>query len=194
MKKKLSILMLLAALMVPWASKAQFLVDYSFSTGTDATKWITVPSSIPSLITPGAGDYGVSSVVNIGFTFPFGMGNFTQFSVNSDGNLRFGSTVTGTSNYTTPFSSSNASVNAPKINPMGCDGYLTDSGYVRNYNTEDANGDSLLVVEFATSTYTTTSRASLLKWQVHLYPNGNIVIVFASNPPPILPAPGFLSR
>ena len=181
--------MLLAALSLPWASKAQLtLNDYTFSTGTDANKWITVPTTEPSLITPGAGDYGASSLCDIGFAFPFASGTYTKFSVNSDGNLRLGNTVTGTNNYSTPFSSANAVVNNPKINVMGCDGFLSDSGYVRKYNTVDLAGDSLLVIEFATSTYNTTSRNSLLKWQVHLYPNGNITIVYAATQPPILPA------
>ena len=181
--------MLLAALSLPWASKAQLtLNDYTFSTGTDANKWITVPTTEPSLITPGAGDYGASSLCDIGFAFPFASGTYAKFSVNSDGNLRLGNTVTGTNNYSTPFSSTYAITNNPKINVMGCDGFLSDSGYVRKYNTVDLAGDSLLVIEFATSTYNTTSRNSLLKWQVHLYPNGNITIVYAATQPPILPA------
>ena len=64
---------------------AQSLEDYNFSTGVDATKWIALTSPT-SLITPGAGDYGVSTVQNIGFTFNFAGTNYTQFSVNSDGN------------------------------------------------------------------------------------------------------------
>ena len=187
MKKNLLIAFALA-LLVPLATNAQSLGTYTFSTGNDATKWITVPATQPSLIAAGAGDYGVSTVHDIGFAFPFATGVYTKFSVNADGNLRFGNTVTGTSNYTTPFSTTNASANAPKINAMGCDGFLTDSGYVRKFNTVDNAGDSLLVVEFATSTYNTTSRNSLLRWQVQLYPNGDITIVFAAAQPPILPA------
>ena len=188
MLKYLQKMLLIVALCVPWVTQAQSLGDYTFSTGTDASMWIDVPTSQTSLITPGAGDYGVSTVQNIGFSFPFGTEYYTQFSVNADGNLRFGGTVTGTTNYTTPFSTENVAVNNPKINVMGCDGFLSDSGYVRKYNTVDDNDDSLLVIEFATSTYNTSSRPSLLRWQIHLYPNGNINIVYASTQPPILPA------
>ena len=127
MKKNLLIAFALA-LLVPLATNAQSLGTYTFSTGNDATKWITVPATQPSLIAAGAGDYGVSTVHDIGFAFPFATGVYTKFSVNADGNLRFGNTVTGTNNYTTPFSTTNASANAPKINPMGCDGFLSDSG------------------------------------------------------------------
>ena len=141
MFKYLQKMLLIVALCVPWVTQAQSLGDYTFSTGTDASMWIDVPTSQTSLITPGAGDYGVSTVQNIGFSFPFGTEYYTQFSVNADGNLRFGGTVTGTTNYTTPFSTENAAVNNPKINVMGCDGFLSDSGYVRKYNTVDDNDD-----------------------------------------------------
>ena len=102
MQKHLQRLLLIVAMLVaPWVTQAQTLDEYSFSTGTDTSKWIAVPTSLTSLITPGAGDYGVSSVHNLGFSFPFGEDSYTQFSVNSDGNLKFGSSVTGTLNYST---------------------------------------------------------------------------------------------
>ena len=183
MRKHLQKLLLLAALStVPWVTQAQTLDEYSFSTGTDTSRWIAVPTTLTSLITPGAGDYGVSSVHNLGFSFPFGENSYTQFSVNSDGNLKFGSSVTGTSNYSTPFSSSNASVNNPKINFFGCDGYCDNSHYVRYLHTADTNGDSLGVVEFCMGTFTSTTRPYLYKWQVHLYHNGKVEVVFGAAP------------
>jgi hypothetical protein len=183
MQKHLQKLLLIVAMMVvPWVTQAQTLEEYSFSTGTDTSKWIAVPTTLTSLITPGAGDYGVSSVHNLGFTFPFGEDSYTQFSVNADGNLKLGSSVTGTSNYSTPFSSSNASVNNPKINFFGCDGYCDNSHYVRYLHTADTNGDSLGVVEFCMGTYTSTTRSYLYKWQVHLYHNGKVEVVFGVAP------------
>ena len=183
MQKHLQKLLLIVAMMfVPWVTQAQTLEEYSFSTGTDTSKWIAVPTTLTSLITPGAGDYGVSSVHNLGFTFPFGEDSYTQFSVNADGNLKLGSSVTGTSNYSSPFSSSNASVNNPKINFFGCDGYCDNSHYVRYLHTADTNGDSLGVVEFCMGTYTSTTRSYLYKWQVHLYHNGKVEVVFGVAP------------
>jgi hypothetical protein len=114
-------------------------------------------------------------VQNIGFSFPFGDGVYTQYSVNTDGNLRLGGTVTGTSSYSTPFSSSNANANSPKINAFGCDGYgVANSHYVKAQSV----GDSMLVVEFCMGTYNSTTRNNLYKWQVQLHTNGNIAIVF----------------
>ena len=184
--KFLAPVLLLMALTVSWASQAQRLGDYSFQTGNDASKWVELTSTT-NLITSN-GDSYASTLQNIGFTFPFAGQNYTQFSVNTDGNLRLGSTVTGVGNYSTPFSSSNANTNNPKINAMGCDGYKTDSGYVHAELVINDDGDSMLVVEFAMSTYNSTSRNALLRWQVQLHTNGVIEIVYYSQPPAILPA------
>ena len=170
MKKHLSVLMLIAALLLPWASKAQTLGEYTFSTGTDATLWYDMTGST-QILSPSGSDGLASAVQNIGFVFPFGEDNYTQFSVNTDGNLRLGSTATGTANYTTPFSSSNANINNPKINGFGCDGYgLSGSHYVKKLLVDD----SILVVEFCTGTFNSTTRNNLYKWQVHLYASGNV--------------------
>ena len=180
-------LVAIVAMALPWSARAQSVGDCRFSTGVDSTLWVVLTDST-SLVSPGSGDYGASTVQNIGFTFPFAGQNYTQFSVNTDGNLRLGPTATSTDTYTNPFSSANANTNSPKINPMGCDGFLSDSGYICAETVENADGETLLVVEFATSTYTTSSRESLLRWQVHLYESGKIVIVFAGTEPTILPA------
>jgi len=169
---------------------AQSLSNYIMTTGTDATKWETLssPTTILELGTSTSGDSKASAVTNIGFTFNFAGTDYTQFSVNSDGNLRFGSTVTGTANYSTPFSSSNANINNPKINILGCDGYITDSGHVYHEVIGTAP-NRICVIEFATSTYISSSRNSVLRWQVQLFETSNeIQIVFPSQLPPILPA------
>ncbi|MCQ2297210.1 MAG: fibronectin type III domain-containing protein [Bacteroidales bacterium] len=181
MKKFLQTLMLVAVLALPWASQAQSLSEYGFSTGVDASKWITLPSGSTSLIAASAGDYGVSTVHDLGFTFPFGENDYTQFSVNADGNLKLGSSVTGTGNYSSPFTATNAAVNNPKINMLGCDGFLGPNGHVYAVHTVNAAGDSVMVIEFATSTYTTTSRDQVLSWQVQLYHTGRILIAISGN-------------
>ncbi|MBR6048805.1 MAG: fibronectin type III domain-containing protein [Bacteroidales bacterium] len=192
MKKHLCLLMLIAALVVPWASRAQAVTlgNYAFSTGVDATKWVSMTGAT-QILTPSNSDGMASSVQSIGFSFPFGSTNYTQYSVNTDGNLRLGSTVTGTANYSTPFSSANAAVNNPKINAFGCDGYgVTGSHYVKAKQHVTDDDDTLLAVEFCMGTYTSSTRNYLYKWQVHLYKNGNIEIVFpaASGIPSTAPA------
>ena len=126
MKAFLRCLMLIAAMCVGWVANAQSLETYTYSTGVDESMWITVTDST-NLLVSGTADSKYSSVQSIGFTFPFANSSFTQFSVNSDGNLRLGPTVTGTANYLTPFSSANSSINNPKINFLGCDGYYLDT-------------------------------------------------------------------
>ena len=87
--------------------------------------------------------------------------------------------MTGTGSYSTPFSSSACNTNSPKINAFGCDGYgNSGTHYVKSLLTEDDNGDTLLAVEFCTGTYTSSTRSYLYKWQIHLYQNGNVEIVF----------------
>ena len=176
------LLLIVATMLVPWVTQAQTLGEYTYSTGIDTSKWIDM-STATQILTPSGHDGLASSVQNIGFSFPFGEDGYTQYSVNTDGNLRLGTTATTTLNYSTPFSASNANVNNPKINAFGCDGYgVSGSHYVKALNTVDNNSDSLLVVEFCTGTYNSTTRNELYKWQVHMYPNGDIEIVYGATP------------
>ena len=183
MKKTLLLALMIVTLCI--SGFAQSLSDYIMTTGTDATRWIQLTDST-NLIN-GTGDSKASAVTDIGFTFNFAGTNYTQFSVNSDGNLRFGSTATGTGSYSTPFSSTAANVNNPKINMMGCDGFITDSGYVYHQVIGDAP-DRVCVIEFATSTYNTVSRPALLRWQVQLFEGSNAIqVVYYSSMPTIMP-------
>ena len=187
MKAFLRSLTLVAALCVGWAANAQSLADYTYATGVDATKWVTITDST-NLLGTGNADGRASSLQNIGFTFPFGEDVYTQFSVNSDGNLRLGSTVTGTGAYSTPFNTY-ANTNNPKINFLGCDGYFLDTiHYVYAENTVDANNDSILAVEFCLGTYTSATRSQKYNWQIHMYPSGKIEVVMASTAPNNAPA------
>lgn len=85
MFKHLQKMALLAAMMLlPWMGQAQVLIDYTFTTGVDQSKWISVPASTTSLLST-TGDGVASAVTSLGFNFPFGEGTYSQFSVNSDG-------------------------------------------------------------------------------------------------------------
>ena len=192
MKKHVQCLLLLAALLLPWAMQAQSytLADYGFTTGVDATKWVDMTGST-QILTPSGSDGLASAVQNIGFSFPFGASSYTQYSVNTDGNLRLGSTATSTGTYTTPFSSANAGTNSPKINAFGCDGYgNSGTHYVKAMQHVTTDLDTMLVVEFCTGTFNSNTRSYLYKWQIHLHTNGNIDIVFpdASGIPSTAPA------
>ena len=180
MRKIVRLLTLVAAFALPWAANAQSLSEYTFATGISTSHWVTLTSYTDLCPTaPSSGDSWASPVQSIGFSFPFGEeATYTQFSVNSDGNLRLGSTATGTGSYTSPFSSSNANSNSPKINFFGCDGYLV---YGTHYIHSQLFGDTMLVVEYCLGPYSSAYRNNQLRWQIHLFRNGNIEAVFGNN-------------
>ena len=174
-KKYFLALMLLAMLCMPWMSRAQYLSDYITTSGVDASRWISI-SSTTSII--GTGDGSASTVQNIGFNFPFAEGNYTQFSVNSDGNLRLGPTANNTSAYSTPFSTSYSNQNNPKINAFGNDGYsVANKHYVRT-ELQGTAPNRVRVVEYCIGTYNNSTRDSLFRFQVQLHENGDFCVVY----------------
>ena len=183
--------MLLMALLVPWAARAQNLSDsYAFTTGVDSTAWMTLSSSATEILTPASSgsDSKASLVTNLGFTFTFAGVDYTQFSVNTDGTLRFGSTVVTTGSYGTPFGSSNITANQPKICALGCDGYMKTGGYGKYEVVVDDNGDTVGVMEMQTSTYNSTSRPGDIRFQIQLFASTGEVRIVYGQQPSILPA------
>ncbi len=168
--------------------QGQTLADYQFSTGHDASRWYTLDSTRNMLVLGSTRYYVRSEVEDIGFDFPFADSVYSQFSVTHDGNMRLGSirAISSSNNQGSPFHPLRAGTNNPKINFMGCAGYTSDSAYVHRQLFGQAP-NRVLVVEFALQTYSTSSRRSLLRWQVQLHENGDIQIVYPSQAPPILP-------
>ena len=168
--------------------KAQTLGDYTFSTGTDSTRWIPLTTTTSILTSGTSTDSKRSAVLDIGFTFTFGADEYTKFSVNSDGNLRFGTTVTGYANFNTPFSSNNSNANNPKINFFGCNGNIYDFGYVYK-EVVGVEPERICVLEFGTSTGASSTSSNLYRWQVQLFEgSNNIQIVYPSTVPSAGPA------
>ena len=95
------------------------ITAYTFSTGVGtASDWLTPTNTYASMVT---GDDQASSVYSLGFTFTFEGTAYTQFSVNTNGQLRLGSTQISGSYYSTPFSTTNVAYNYPKIIGIGAD-------------------------------------------------------------------------
>ena len=164
--------------------QAQNLGTYTFSTGIDATKWIPITNTT-SILTSGSSLSSMrSQVLDIGFPFTFGAEAYTKFSVNSDGNLRFGSTVTGYNYYSNPFNANGSNNNNPKINFFGCDGNIADSGYVYK-QLVGVEPERILVLEFCTSTSSSSATyGTMYRWQVQLFEgSNNIQIVYPSSVP-----------
>ena len=157
------------------------LEQYTFATGTSSSKWYSVTNTT-SLISAGAGDYGTSGVKSIGFTFTFAGTDYTDYSVNTDGYIRLGTTNIGTSYYSTPFGS-NLSNDLPKIVAYGRDGYLTSEDYVYA-QVFGSSPNRVLVIEIKTHPYDVngTSNAAV-KYQVQLHETTNeITFVYYSAP------------
>ena len=63
---------------VPGAS-AQTLADYQFSTGHDQSRWFSLDSTRNLIVMTGSRYYRRSNLEDIGFSFPFANGTYTQF-------------------------------------------------------------------------------------------------------------------
>jgi hypothetical protein len=88
--KKFTVLMVLLFVSMT-CIMAQTIADYIYSTTTDGSL-MDMSSGTTSLLT-GFKVSAVSAVTNIGFTFKLGATTYTQFSVNSNGQMRLGATV-----------------------------------------------------------------------------------------------------
>ena len=188
MKSHVFVLLTVMLALSPMAL-GQSLADYQFSTGHDSSKWYTIDSTYELLSQGNSNLLRWSTVQNIGFTFPFASSQYTQFSVTHDGTLRLGSVVatSNTSNYSQFFHPSRCNTNNPKLNFFGCRGYSSDSVHIYKQVFGTAP-DRILVVDFALSTYNSSSRRSIERYQVHLHENGDIEVIYNSVPPTILPA------
>lgn len=173
---------------LPIVAEGQQLGDYRFSTGIDPARWVSLDST-RNLLTNGTSAYYMRSYLEeIGFAFPFADTSYTQFSVTLAGNLRLGGelALTTGNNQGSPFHPTRAGSNNPKINFFGCSGYANENTYVRK-QTFGTAPNRMLVVEFALKTYATTSRPALYVYQVHLFENGDIEVVYPSQAPSSMP-------
>ncbi len=184
-KHLLQSFLLIAAFLVPWSTQAQMLSDYTFSTGTDATKWITLTS--PTTIFSSGVDDDASSLYNIGFTFPFGESNYTQFSVSSNGIFKLGSPAASSSTQAGMFNSSNYTTSLPKICGVAKDIGTAGTGYVRYQLTGTAPNRVLVCEYLMGNTYSATT--SDVAWQVQLHEDSSrVVIVYGSSAPATNPS------
>ena len=51
--KRLFTVLLFTAMMMPWVSRGQIMPGYTFRTGVDSTKWITLDASATELLGEG---------------------------------------------------------------------------------------------------------------------------------------------
>ena len=177
---------MVAMMVVPWVTQAQTLSEYDFSTGTDATKWITL-SDYSNVFTSYTDD-GASSVYNLGFTFPFGEGTYSQFSVSSNGIFKLGPGTASAGTTAGQFTSSYYSTSLPKICGAARDMSTGSNGYV-HYQLTGTAPSRVFVCEFALSYTYGTSHPGDVKWQVQLHEaDGKVVIVYGPTAPATTPS------
>ncbi len=144
---------------------------YFFTTGTGGS--LTTMTGSTQLVAA-ATDDGASSVTNIGFTFTYGgCTNYTQFSVNSNGLMRLGSSAVSTA-YT------NSLLNGAddcKITAYWDDisTGTSGSGSKVHYLLTGSAPNRVLTVEWLVRVPVGTSSAYNSRFQVQLYETSNII-------------------
>ncbi|MDP4239924.1 MAG: fibronectin type III domain-containing protein, partial [Bacteroidota bacterium] len=164
--KKLFIPLFLSVLFATGLS-AQSIANYAFTTSTTSTLE-SMSSGTTQLIGASSTDVA-SALTNIGFTFYYMGTPYTQFSVNSNGQLRLGSTVISNTGIT------NAVLNAPLIVPMSAENLISGIGKV-HYKVFGSAPSRYLTVEWRNLDVPNPNyRHNLCTIQVILYETSGII-------------------
>ena len=169
----------MAVLSFGTATLGQGLENYGFVTGTNGSFY---SPTFTELIPAGKDDYA-SALTDIGFSFVYDGVSYTQFSVNSNGNLRLGSTVISGTGYYLPLGNANYNGNTPKIVGVGKDMSTGAAGYVKTgLLGTSSNNAYVRVVEFLLHTSSSSSGTNYIQFQILLYQGSNeIRIVYGSD-------------
>jgi hypothetical protein len=158
----------------------QSIANYSLSSGTASLDPMVGASSVGGAIVNGYNDDNASAVNNIGFNFVFMGVCYSQFSVNSNGQLRLGATVVQGSNHASaaattaiicPMSGDNSSgISTPTVNPV-------------TFKVSGSSGSRVLIVQWINFNIalssTSTNGGTMQLW---LYEGtGNIEFHYGSN-------------
>ena len=147
---------------------SQSAADYSFSTSTGVSA-ITPSGGWTQIIAASGGDDVVSTVRSIGFNFVYEGTIYTQFSVNSNGLMRLGSTV-----ITTDFSNDvDEAANEPKLMPYWDDQSAASDGGVQ-FGVDGSAPNRICVVDFKLDGGTTGGITDN-HFQVRLYETSNAI-------------------
>jgi hypothetical protein len=160
-----------------WAQNPN-LADYTFTTGQDASKWITLSGNATQMIGSKVDD-GASVLTNIGFDFPFGDGTYSQFWTSSNGILSFNSVQADSRNWQFYSYNNEYQANQPKICGISADMSTGNNGYVK-YELTGTEPNRVLVCEFFLyGVNFSTNYAATIKWQVQLHEaDAKVVMVY----------------
>ncbi len=162
--KKLSLLLVILIFSMTLIL-AQTIAEYTFSTTTDGTLEDMTGST--ALLSAAYHDDDASPVTNIGFTFGFGLGAYTQFSANSNGQMRLGSTVIS-GGATTP------AAGYALLAPLSGDNSIQTTGAL-HYKVVGSEPNRKLIVEWENMrvNYTNDTTGTYCTMQAWLYEGSN---------------------
>ncbi|EAZ95892.1 CHU large protein; uncharacterized [Flavobacteria bacterium BAL38] len=166
------ITLILFALFTCWQINAQ-VSSYAFAESTEAYAQITGTTSTAT------GDDGSQNTVAIGFTFNFGGVNYTTFSINTNGWIRLGNTIT-TGSFTN--SLANAAAYRPLIAAFWDDNNMT-GGEIR-YSVTGTAPNQVLTVNWHNSKIGGggSTAGAAVSTLLRLYETTNVIEIVYSNP------------
>lgn len=147
---------------------SQTMAEYTFSTATNGSLE-DMSTGTTNLLSIAGHDDDASAVTSIGFSFAFGALSFTQFSVNSNGQMRLGATaISGTSRDT--------AVGQSLLIPISGDNYTTTVGKI-HYKLVGSAPNRKLVVEWnnVRIPYSTSTTGTFCTFQAWLNETTNVV-------------------
>jgi hypothetical protein len=164
--KKISILIVMLVMSLAFLG-AQTIAEYTFSNTTDGTLEDMTGST--DLLTAGTYyDDTASPVTNIGFTFSFGMGAYTQFSANSNGQMQLGATaISG--------GSASPSAGLARLAPLSGDNAIRATGMLHYKLVGEAPNRKLVVewLDLRVNYSSSTETGTYCRMQAWLYETSN---------------------
>lgn len=151
---------------------------YPYITNSDGTL-NTMTTGTTQLIPAGSDDIA-SAVANIGFTFRFDGVNYTQFSVNSNGMMKLGSTAVSNSRFNEDFPTAITASDYPMLTAYWDDLCTSSTGQV-HYRTDGTAPFRRLTVEWQNmlrynNSCTTGTASPRGTFQVQIFENRNDIL------------------
>ena len=160
-----------------WAQNPN-LAEYEFTTGQDASKWITLSDNATQIIASEQDDTN-SNFTDIGFDFPFGDGTYSRFWTSSNGILSFNSEQAYSYKWQFHSDNNEYQANQPKICGISADLSTGNNGYVKYELTGTAPNRVLVCEFFLYGGGFSTGVPANIKWQVQLHEaNAKVVMVY----------------
>jgi hypothetical protein len=165
--KKLILLMIVFAFSAG-IMLSQTIADYVYSTATDGSLVDMSTGTTPLLTVGTYYDDTASAVINLGFNFKLGANTYSQFSVNSNGQMQLGATaISG--------GSASPALNLARLAPLSGDNAIRATGKM-HYKVTGSSPNQILVVEWVdlrVNYSSATETGTYCKMQALLYEGSN---------------------